>query len=90
MEFRYKKVNKDEVIDELSEVLYLRNFFIDNDLSSDEIENNLSRLFSFKNENEKCIDCEGLNKCTQDATGLRPHLAYENNRIKTGAAYKFQ
>jgi len=83
MEFRYKKVNKDEVIDELSEVLYLRNFFIDNDLSSDEIENNLSRLFSFKNENEKCIDCEGLNKCTQDATGLRPHLAYENNRIKT-------
>lgn len=82
MRMNYKKVNKEKIIDELSEVTYLRNFFIDNDLSSNDIENSLSKLYSFKLEHEKCSNCAGLDKCEQDTIGLRPHLAYESNRIK--------
>lgn len=83
MTMKYRKVNKEKIIDELSEVMYLRNFFIDNDLSTNDIENSLSKLNGFKMEHEKCNACEGLNKCTQDTVGLRPHLVYEDNRIKS-------
>lgn len=79
----YEQVNKDKIIDGLSEVTYLRNFFIDHDLNTTVIEQNLPRLLSFKIEHERCDKCPGLNKCTQDTIGLRPHLVYEDKRMKT-------
>jgi primosomal protein DnaI len=79
----YVKVDKEKIAEELSNDITLRHFFIDNDLSSEQIEENLTRLLSFKTENAKCLACEGLNTCTQDTIGHKPSLAFENAKMKT-------
>lgn len=83
LQFQYETVDKEKILEDLSNDPYLRNFFIDNDLSSDQIENELTRLMSFKIENEHCLDCQGLQHCKQDSLGLRPMLIFENGKMKT-------
>ena len=77
------KVNKEELIEGLFQDPVLSNFFIENDLNSMVIEEYLSDLLSYKVGKDYCLDCEGLDKCKQDAIGLEPLLKYENEKIKT-------
>ena len=77
------KMNKEELIEGLFQDEFLNNFFIENDLNSEVIEEYLSNLLSYKSEKDLCQDCKGLDTCKQDTIGLEPLLKYEDNKIKT-------
>lgn len=81
LRMRFKPVNKEEIIDLLVEDEYLREFFIENDIDTNFIEDNIQNLFNFKVEFDNCRNCEGLNKCTQDLIGQEPVIKYENNKV---------
>ena len=81
LKFRFKPLNKEEIVDLLVDDEYLRQFFIENDLDSNFIEENIQNLFNFKVEFDKCRACEGLDKCTQDLKGQEPVIKYEENKI---------
>lgn len=83
LNFGKAKVNKEDLIEGLFQDPALSNFFIENDLNSNVIEEYLSNLLSYKVEKDYCVDCEGLNKCQQDTVGLEPVLKYEEGKIKT-------
>ncbi len=83
LQFKYENVNKEKILEELTEDPSLRSFFIENDLPSDTLENNLNSLLSYKTQNDYCLECDGLQMCKQDTTGLRPKLTYEEGKIKT-------
>ena len=77
------KVNKEHIIEGLIRDPFLSNFFIENDLNTDVIEENLSTLVSYKFSKDACEKCSGLKKCAQDTRGLEPFLKFEDNKIKT-------
>lgn len=83
LKFGNVNINKEELIEGLFQDPALSNFFIENDLNTEVIEEFLSSLLSYKAERDYCIDCEGLNQCQQDAIGLKPILKYEDEKIKT-------
>ncbi len=74
----------DEIIEELSENPSLKRFFIDHDIDHDTIENHLNDLMTYNAEHPRCLDCEGLEACTQDLLGYQPKLEYINGRIQLG------
>lgn len=77
----WKPLNKEQIVEVLVEDEFLREFFIDNDLDTNFIEQNLQNLFNYKVEVDKCKNCEGLNKCKQDLIGQEPVIKYENDKI---------
>lgn len=83
LKFNPLEINKEEIVDQLVEDVYLREFFIANDLDTVFIENNLTKLLVFKNEKELCKDCPGLDQCKQDLVGLEPVITLENNKLMT-------
>ena len=78
LDFRPMDVNKEALIDELVEDGVLRDFFIQNDLDTDYIEQHLSTLFNFKIEKDRCLDCQGIHECKQDVLGHEPVLVMED------------
>ncbi|AIO19615.1 Primosomal protein DnaI [Candidatus Izimaplasma bacterium HR1] len=81
LNLRFKPLNKEEIVDLIVDDEYLREFFIENDLDTNFIEENLQNLFNFKIEYDKCRNCEGLDKCTQDLIGQEPVIKYEDDKI---------
>ncbi len=81
LKLRFKPLNKEEIVDLLVEDEYLREFFVDNDLNTNFIEENIQYLFNFKVEYDKCRNCTGLDKCTQDLKGQEPVIRYEENKV---------
>lgn len=79
--FRYESVNKDKLVDDLMESPILRNFFVDNDLTSEFIENNLLEFMSYNKEKNHCIECKGLDECKQDNRGFEPVISLRDNVI---------
>jgi len=77
-----EKIDKEETIEGLFEDPVLSNFFIDNDLNNEIIENNLPKLLSFKTEKDNCLECEGLSTCKQDNIGLMPTIVSEEGTIR--------
>lgn len=77
------KINKEELIEGLFQDASLSNFFIENDLNSVVIEEYLSSLVTYKTEKDRCLNCQGLDECKQDALGIEPLLKFENDKIKT-------
>lgn len=77
-----KKIDKEETIEGLFDDPILSNFFIDNDLNNEIIEDNLPKLLSFKTEKDNCLECEGLSTCKQDNIGLRPTIVSEEGTIR--------
>ena len=84
MEFKYDKVNKEKLIEDLFDSPYLRNFFIDNDLSSEIVEDNLLQFLNYNIEKNRCLECPGLHACEQDNIGLEPVINYINNKVVNG------
>ncbi len=80
--FTGEKIDKEEIIEGLFEDPVLSNFFIENDLNNEIIENNLPKLLSFKTENDNCLECEGLAQCKQDNVGLKPNIISEDDNIR--------
>lgn len=80
--FTGERIDKEEVIEGLFEDPVLRNFFIENDLNNEIIENNLPKLLSFKTEKDNCLECEGLSQCKQDNIGLKPTISSEDENIR--------
>lgn len=77
-----EKIDKEETIEGLFEDPILSNFFIDNDLNNEIIEDNLPKLLNFKTEKDNCLECEGLIHCKQDNVGLKPTIVAEDETIK--------
>ena len=75
------QIDKESIIEELMEDDAINAFFIEQDLSSDDIEPALNRLLSFRTENDYCKGCKGLYECKQDITGYRPKLVYKDGKI---------
>ncbi len=76
----------DGVIETLFENPALKRFFLDHDLSHDDIENDLNLYMTFAREQPLCLDCEGLDYCRQDTLGYQPDLTFEGGRARL--AYK--
>jgi primosomal protein DnaI len=81
MKFGYQKVNKEKLIEDLFESPYLSNFFIDNDLTSDVVEEHLLTFMNYNIEKTRCLECDGLKSCTQDNTGLEPVIEFVENKV---------
>ncbi len=81
LKFSYQKVNKEKIIDDLMDDTLLRNFFLKHDLTSEQIENDLLTFLSFKVEQDRCQNCQGLSTCTQDNKGHQPVLVYKNKQV---------
>lgn len=81
LKFNYNKVNKEKLIEDLFESPYLRNFFIDNDLDSQTVENNLLTFMNYNIEKNRCLECDGLSNCKQDNKGLEPDIRYIKGKI---------
>ena len=79
---RNGRVNKEEIIEGLFSDPVLSNFFIENDLNSEVIEDNLVDLLTYKQGKDICEECKGIDKCKQDTLGLEPMLKYEDGKIK--------
>lgn len=75
--FNYEQVNKEKLIEDLMESPLLNNFFIDHDLTSDFIEDNLLEFISYKTEKNHCLDCNGLSECKQDNEGFEPVISFQ-------------
>ncbi len=75
-------VDKESLVDLLVEDEYLRDFFIANDLDTYFIERNLQKLLIFKQENDRCKDCEGLDRCSQDLIGNEPVIRLIDGKIQ--------
>lgn len=82
LRFNGERIDKEETIEGLFSDPVLSNFFIDNDLNNEIIENNLPKLLSFKTEKDNCLDCLGLKECKQDNVGLQPSIEYDEDKIK--------
>lgn len=82
LRFNGETIDKEETIEGLFSDPVLSNFFIDNDLNNEIIENYLPKLLSFKTEKDNCLECTGLNECKQDNVGLEPTLVSEDEKIK--------
>lgn len=80
--FRYAKVDKEKLIEDLFESPYLNKFFIDNDLTSDTVEENILTFMNFNIEKNRCIECNGLTECTQDNKGLEPVIKYVEGKVR--------
>lgn len=83
LRFKSQNVDKEKLVDFLVEDEDLRRFFIDNDLDSNFIENNLSRLLSYKIDNDKCRKCEGLKECAQDMIGHEQVIKLIDGAVRT-------
>lgn len=83
LQFKTRTIDKEKLTEILVDDNNLRSFFIKNDLDSNFIEENLSTLFNFKIENDRCVECEGLHACTQDVTGYQAALKFEDGTIRT-------
>ena len=82
LRFNTQKIDKEEIIEGLFEDPVLSNFFVDNDLNNEIIENNLPKLLSFKIEKDNCLECDGLKSCKQDNIGLAPTIISEDEKIR--------
>ena len=72
----------DGVIETLFENPSLKRFFLDHDLSHDDIENDLNLYMTFAREQPLCLECEGLDFCQQDTLGYQPELTFEGGRAR--------
>lgn len=82
LHFTGEAFDKEETIEDLFSDPVLSNFFIDNDLNNEIIENHLPKLLSYKTEKDNCLECLGLNECKQDNIGLEPLLVSEDEKIR--------
>lgn len=80
---RKTSVNKEQIVDLLVEDKVLREFFIKHDMDTHYIENNLGPLLNYVVDAQKCNDCPGMHKCSQDTQGLEPVISLENGVIAT-------
>lgn len=84
VEFNYKSVNKEQIIEDLMDSPLLRNFFLNHDLTSEFIETHLLDFISYNTEKNHCLNCEGLSQCKQDNEGLEPFIAMTEGRFVKG------
>jgi len=71
----------ESITEELSEDQRLKQFFIDNDIPSETIEESLNDLLTYREEIKRCENCPGLHACTQDTLGIQPVLSYRREKI---------
>ena len=81
--FEKVDIDKEALIEELMEDDDIRSFLLANDLGMNDIEPALSKLLSFRIENDKCKGCKGLHECKQDMIGMRPELILSGGKIQT-------
>ncbi len=72
----------ERIADQLSEDPSLKAFFLDNDISYEQIKEGVSEIKIYQNEIALCDDCPGLFACKQDVLGHQPVLTLQNGRIE--------
>ena len=83
LRFKAEVVDKEKLVDLLVDDEDLRHFFIQNDINSSFIEENLSKLLSYKIDNDKCRNCTGVNDCSQDMIGHEQVIKMIDGELKT-------
>jgi len=83
LKFYKANIDKEELIEQLVDDENLRSFFIENDINTTFIEKNLSKLYSYKIDNDKCFNCEGLDRCKQDMVGHAPVIKLEEGILRS-------
>ena len=73
-------MNKD--INELKNNLYIRQFIQDNNLSDEFLNDNYNVFLRVLKSNEKCVNCLGLDNCSQLSKGQRLSLSYDGVLIE--------
>lgn len=81
------RFNKDatlveKIADQLSEDPSLKPFFMENDISYEQIKSGVSEIKIYQNEIALCDDCPGIFACKQDVIGHQPVLTLQNQRIE--------
>lgn len=69
-------MNKDELMNQILDNKDVNKIVKTNKLSADELSNNLTTLYSFIVDYNKCTGCKGLNQCKQFTVGKEPKLNY--------------
>ena len=77
----YQEVDKNKLVEELFDSPFLHDFFINHDLNSDFIEENLLVFMSYNQEKALCKGCNGLSNCKQKTKGIEPVLRYRNSQV---------
>jgi primosomal protein DnaI len=77
----FQEVDKNKLVEDLFDSPFLHDFFIDHDLDSDFIEENLLSFISYNNEKALCSGCDGLSSCRQKTRGIEPVLRYRNKKV---------
>lgn len=72
----------EKIADQLSEDPSLKPFFIDNDISYEQIKEGVGEIKIYQNEIALCDDCPGIFACKQDVIGHQPVLTLQNKRIE--------
>ena len=72
----------EKIADQLSEEASLKPFFLENDISYEQIKDGVSDIKIYQNEIALCDDCPGLFACKQDVLGHQPVLTLQNERIE--------
>jgi len=72
----------EKIADQLSEDPSLKPFFIDNDISYEQIKEGVGDIKIYQNEIALCDDCPGIFACKQDVIGHQPILTLQNGRIE--------
>lgn len=75
-------VDKEKIVDIITEDDLLTSFFIKHDLDTSYIEQNIGLFFNFKVEHDKCRNCQGIHECKQDTIGLQPIIHMVDGKPK--------
>ncbi len=71
----------EKTIEELADDARLKEFFLENDVAAEAIEDALNELLTYREEYVHCEGCRGLSYCKQETTGMQPVLSYRKGRI---------
>ncbi len=82
LKFKKNSTIVDKIIDDITEDSNLKRFFMKHDITTETIENHLNDLITYQQEHPRCLECEGLDHCTQDTLGHQPVLNYLNDAIR--------
>jgi len=74
-------VNINEIKAEVLSNPAINKIVSENNITGENIDNNLTKLYRFTNEVIKCRGCKDLDECSMDTVGFYPKLNVENNNL---------
>lgn len=73
-------LNRLELLKEVIQEKEIKDLINENNLDAEQIDANLNAFLAFSIRNKKCLNCKGLENCTQKDKGYRPSISYGASR----------